>query len=128
MQMYGISGALHAMGYQKKRLQEDLRKKIALVIKERIRDPRVPELVSVTDIVLSADTRHATVYLSIFGEEAYRQEALAVLNKAAAFVQHEVSAGIRNKYMPQLLFKLDSAIDKTTRIDSLLDALHDDLE
>ncbi len=116
------------MGYHKSRLREDLRQRITMVIKERIRDPRVPELVSVTDIVLSDDTRHATVYLSIFGDEAYRQDALDVLNKAAAFVQHQVSTGLRSKYMPQLLFKLDSAIDKTTRIDSLLDALHDDLE
>jgi ribosome-binding factor A len=116
------------MGFHQSRMRESLRKKIALIIKERIRDPRVPDLVTVTEVDLSPDTRHATVYLSMYGDTEQREGALGALNKAAAYIQHEVSGTIRTKFTPQLHFKMDAAIDRTSRIHSLLDSISDELE
>jgi ribosome-binding factor A len=109
------------------RLEEDLRREIAWAIANRVRDPRVPEVVTVTEIVLAPDTRNATVMVSIFGEEVVQKQAIEVLNKAAPFIQNIVAPRIRTKHFPRLYFKLDKSLDYRERLDGLLEKLKDDL-
>jgi ribosome-binding factor A len=109
------------------RLQEDFRREIAWAIAQRVRDPRVPDVVTVTEIMLAPDTRNATVMVSIFGEEAVQKEALDALNKAAPFIQNIVSPRIRIKHFPRLYFKLDKSLDYRDRLDDLLEKIKDDL-
>jgi ribosome-binding factor A len=109
------------------RLQEDFRREIAWVIANRVRDPRVPEVVTVNEIMLAPDTRNATVMISIFAEESVQKEALDVLNKAAPFIQNVVAPRIRIKHFPKLYFKLDKSLDYRERLDHLLENIKDDL-
>ena len=109
------------------RLKEDFRREIALVIANRVRDPRVPGVVSVTDILLAPDTRNATVLVSIFGDESVQNQAIEALNKAAPFIQNIVATRIRIKHFPRLYFKLDKSLDYRERLDGLLEKIKDDL-
>jgi ribosome-binding factor A len=109
------------------RLQEDFRREIAWVIANRVRDPRIPDVVTVTEIILAADTRNATVMVSIFGEESVQKQAIDVLNKAAPFIQNVVAPRIRIKHFPKLYFKLDRSLDYRERLDHLLEKIKDDL-
>ncbi len=109
------------------RLKEDFHREIAWAISNQVRDPRVPGIVTVTDIQLAADTRNATVMVSIYGEEAVQKEAIAVLNAAAPFIQNIVARRIRIKHFPKLFFKLDKSLDYRDQLDGLLDKIKDDL-
>ncbi len=109
------------------RMQEDFRREIAWVIANKVRDPRVPEVVTVTDISLAPDTRNATVMISILGEENIKKEAVEVLNKAAPFIQNIVAQRIRIKHFPKLYFKLDKSLDYRERLDDILENIKDDL-
>ena len=51
------------------RLREQLQHEIGTVIAQEMRDPRIPSIVTVTRIKLAQDTRNATVFVSIFGDE-----------------------------------------------------------
>jgi ribosome-binding factor A len=113
--------------FHKDRLQEDFRREIALAIANRVRDPRVPSVVTVSEILLSPDTRNATVMISIFGEEIAQKEAIDVLNKAAPFIQNIVAPHIRIKHFPRLYFKLDKSLDYREHLDDLLEKIKDDL-
>ena len=113
--------------FHKDRLQEDFRREIAWVIVNRLRDPRVPEVVTVAEIMLAPDTRNATVMVSIFGDESVQKQAIEVLNKAAPFIQNEVAPRIRIKHFPRLYFKLDKSLDYRERLDGLLEKIKDDL-
>jgi ribosome-binding factor A len=113
--------------FHKDRLQEDFRREIAWVIAHRVRDPRVPSVVTVNEILLSSDTRNATVIVSIFGEEIAQKQAIDVLNKAAPFIQNIVAPRIRIKHFPRLYFKLDKSLDYREHLDDLLEKVKDDL-
>jgi ribosome-binding factor A len=113
--------------FYKDRLQEDLRREIAWAIANRVRDPRVPDIVTVVDIQLAPDTRNATVIVSIFAEEIVQTQAIDVLNKAAPFIQNIVAPRIRIKHFPRLYFKLDKSLDNRERLDGLLEKIKDDL-
>lgn len=110
------------------RVKEELGRKISEVIAHRLRDPRIPPLVTVTDIKLAADTRNATVYVSIYGSEKEIKGALIALQHAAPFVQRLVAENMRIRHFPRLYFKLDKSIEYSQHINELLEQVKDDLE
>ncbi|MCP4748432.1 MAG: 30S ribosome-binding factor RbfA [Desulfobacteraceae bacterium] len=92
---------------------------IAEMLKKRISDPRIAD-VTLTGIKLSRDLRVATIYFSITGDKACRQEALNGLNRACGFFKRELAQQLDLRYMPDLKFFYDESIDYGARIEQLL--------
>ena len=109
------------------RLQEQLKHEIGTVIAQEMRDPRIPPVVTITQLKLAQDTRNATVFVSIFGDEKAKGDAIAALNTGAAFIQRLVSARVTVKHFPHLFFKLDNSLEHTQHINELLKEIKDDL-
>jgi ribosome-binding factor A len=108
-------------------IREDLQREISWTIKERVRDPRVPAIVGVTEVKLASDTRNATVFVSIYGDEKVRTGALIALNRAAPYIQNVVAQRVSMRNFPRLVFRLDDSIDRGMHIDELLKDIKDDL-
>ena len=108
-------------------IKAQLQREIGWTIKNRVRDPRVPEIVTVTGIKLASDLRNATVYVSVYGDEKIRTGALVALNRAAPFVQRTVSRRISIRHFPKLIFRLDDSVDRSLHIAELLREVQDDL-
>ena len=75
--------------------------------------------VSVTEVRMSPDLRHATVFIKpLMG----RDEAvvLKALRTNTAFLQREVAHRIRMKYAAKLKFLLDESFDEASHIDTIL--------
>ncbi|MBD3316273.1 MAG: 30S ribosome-binding factor RbfA [Chitinivibrionales bacterium] len=109
------------------RVKEQLRREIAWAIQNEVRDPRVPPMVTVSEIKLAADTRNATVFVSIYDTPEKRKDALVALNGAAPFIQNIVAQRVSIKHFPKLHFKLDESLDRREHINELLDKIKDDL-
>jgi ribosome-binding factor A len=108
-------------------IRENLIREIGWVISNEMRDPRIPPIVSVTDLKLGSDTRNATVYVSVMGDEKVKKGALIALNRAAAYIQKLISGRVSMRHFPVLLFKHDDSIERGTRINELLKEIKDDL-
>ena len=113
--------------YHHSHVREQLIREIGWVIQNKVRDPRVPMIVSVTDMKLAGDTRNATVYVNVFGDDKVKTGALIALNRAAPFIQHHVSQRVKLRHLPKLLFKIDDSIERGMHIDELLREVKDDL-
>jgi ribosome-binding factor A len=109
------------------RLAEQLQKEIGIVIAQELRDPRIPPVVTVVQIKLAQDTRNATVFVSVFGEEKEKSEAIVALNGAAPYIQRVVAGRITVKHFPRLLFKLDNSVEHGRHINDLLKDIQNDL-
>jgi len=110
------------------RLSEMLRREIGTVIAQKVRDPRIPDIVTITEVKLSSDTKNATVYASIMGgDEEEKLGAIDALNKAAPFIQRTVAQHVVTKNFPRLLFKLDTSIEYGQHINDLFKEIQDDL-
>ena len=116
------------MAWYNDRVKEELSRKISQVIAQRLRDPRIPSLVTVTDIKLAADTRNATVYISVFGSESEVKGAMIAMQRAAPFIQRLVSETMKIRHFPKLYFKLDKSLEYAQHINGLLEQVKDDLE
>jgi len=108
-------------------IKEHLHREIAWVITNKVNDPCIRDLVTVTDIKLAPDTRNATVYISIYGDDEQKGKAVSALNRAASFIQRCISPRISLKNFPKLYFKIDSSLERGQHINSLLEQVKDDL-
>ena len=113
------------MSRRSARVGDVLRQEISDVILRRIRDPRV-QLATVSAVEVSPDLRHATVRVSVLGEEQVREECLEALRHAAGYIRSQLARKLRNmRVLPELLFELDRGPEYSHKIDQLLEHLHD---
>ena len=75
--------------------------------------------VSVTEVRMSADLRHASAFIkALLGED--EELVLKALRTNTAFFQREVAQRLRLKYAPKLKFVPDESFDTARKIESLL--------
>ena len=77
--------------------------------------------VSITEVRMSPDLRHATVFVKplLGADEA---EVLKALRKNVRYLRGEVSKRVNTKYAADLKFLPDESFDEGSRIDKLLRA------
>ena len=78
-------------------------------------------LVSVTEVRMSPDLRHATAFVKpLLGQD--EEAVLKALRTNTAYLQREVAHRVRTKYAAKLKFLPDESFDEGDRIDALLRA------
>lgn len=76
-------------------------------------------VVSVTEVRMSPDLRHATVFVkSLLGQD--EEAVLKALRTNTAYLQREVARAMRLKYASKLKFLADESFDEGSHIDRLL--------
>lgn len=80
-------------------------------------------LVSITEVRMSPDLRHATVFVKpLLGQD--EDAVLKALRQNTAFFQREVARRVRMKYAAKLKFLADESFDEGSHIDSILRSEH----
>ena len=86
-------------------------------------DVLASHLVSITEVRMSPDLRHATAFVkALLGKD--EEVVLKALRTHTAFFQREVAARVRTKYAAKLKFLADESFDQGSHIDRLLRADH----
>jgi ribosome-binding factor A len=76
-------------------------------------------MVSITEVRMSPDLRHATVFVKpLLGRD--EEAVLKALRTNTAYLQREVAHRIQNKYAAKLKFLADESFDEGSHIDQLL--------
>lgn len=84
-------------------------------------DTLVNHMVSVTEVRMSPDLRHATVFVKpLLGKD--EDVVLKALRTNTAYLQREVASRVQTKYAAKLKFLADESFDEGSHIDSLLRA------
>ena len=75
--------------------------------------------VSVTEVRMSPDLQHASVFVkALLGED--EEIVLKALRTNTAFFQREVAQRLRLKFAPKVKFLADESFDTASRIESIL--------
>jgi ribosome-binding factor A len=117
-----------AADWYNSRVTEDLLREILWVINNKVSDPKLPSMVSVTSIQLAKDTRNATIMISVFGTHMEKINAIKVLNRAAKFIQNTVAKRVKIKNFPRFYFKIDNSFEDIDSVNTILDRVKDDLD
>lgn len=109
------------------RVGEQMKKELSEIISRKLKDPRIG-FVTVTDVEVTGDLQQATVYISVLGNDAEKEQTLLGLSKSKGFIRSEIGQRIRLRKTPELSFEFDTSVAYGTRIDNLLREIKDPKE
>jgi ribosome-binding factor A len=107
---------------RQQRIGDYLRRELALLIQQELRDPRIG-MVNVNDVNVSRDLSIARVFVTFVGELEVqeREEAVGVLNKAGGFLRSKIAVSNHMRTTPRLLFVFDESVHRGAILSSLID-------
>lgn len=114
------------MSRRSERTSKLIQREISGLLEREVNDPRLNKLVSVTEVTLSPDLKHAKVYVSTLGTEINKKDLLAGFNNASGFLRKELAAHLRLRQIPQLSFHYDDSIERGARLLELIGELSTD--
>jgi ribosome-binding factor A len=112
------------MSERMRRVNESIRQVLSEAVPE-LKDPRIG-FVTVTAVTTSPDLRHATVYVSVLGNERKRDATLRGLTAAHGVLQSTIAHELKLKRTPQLAFEYDPSVERGVRMTKLIDELAPD--
>jgi ribosome-binding factor A len=92
---------------------------VAEMLERRIKDPRLGFL-TVTDVRVSGDTQHATVFYTVMGGAEAIDSTAAALASATGLIRSEVGKQLGLRHTPSIEFVLDAVPENARHIDELL--------
>jgi ribosome-binding factor A len=92
---------------------------VAEMLERRIKDPRLG-FVTVTDVRLSGDTQHASIFYTVFGEEEDVTASAVALESAKGLIRSEVGKALATRHVPTLEFIHDALPENARHIEELL--------
>jgi ribosome-binding factor A len=105
--------------YRSVRVGELIQTEIAELLLRQIKDPRL-NMATVSRVEVTPDLRYARVYISHLGNEVEQRMAIEGFLHAAGFIRNQLGKRLKLRHVPQLSFKLDTAIAYGVRISSIL--------
>ena len=106
------------------RIGEELRRVISDIIRSKIKDPRIPEIISVTNVLVTNDLSFAKIFVEIMGTKEEQEAALEGLNSAKGFIKKEISSEVKLRQMPELVFILDETLDINLKMEKLIEEVN----
>lgn len=108
------------------RINSLLQEVISEVIHREIKNPHLPDFISITRVETSKDLQHAKVFISVIGAKENRDQALSILQSSSGFIARQASKKIILRYFPALNFVWDDTLDKQMHIHNILENINEE--
>ncbi|HYH26152.1 MAG TPA: 30S ribosome-binding factor RbfA [Blastococcus sp.] len=111
-----------------RKLAVRIRQIVSAAIESQIKDPRLG-MVTVTDARVTSDLREATVFYTVYGDEAAIADSAKALTSATGVLRSTVGRQTGIKFVPSLTFVADIVPDTARELEEALErARHADAE
>ncbi len=104
------------------RVGEEIRHALSAVfLRGEIRDPVLHDVsITVTEVRVSPDLKHATAFvMPLGGGGARREEILAALTRVAPWIRGQIARAVQLRVSPMVGFRLDTSFDVADEIDAV---------
>lgn len=105
------------------RVRKALIREISDLLRKDVKDPRVTGIVSVTDVELSTDCRHAKVFVSVYGDQEAQNSTMKALESCTGFIRSEIGKRINLRFAPEIVFKIDHSLERGSRVSLILEKI-----
>ena len=103
------------------KLADRIKVVVAQALERRVKDPRLG-FVTITDARVTNDLQHATVYYTVFGDDAQQADTKAALESARGILRAEVGKNITVRLTPTLEFVADEIPVNAGHLEELIRA------
>lgn len=109
---------------REKRLNSEFQKEIYSILKNKIKNPAISEMFSISEVDVTNDLKHAKVFVSVFSTDKVKAQAtFEAICASAKVVRTELSKTMRIRTVPELHFVTDNSTDYGNKIDKILSTL-----
>lgn len=92
---------------------------VAGLLERRVKDPRLG-FVTITDVRLTGDGQHASVFYTVLGDETARRDSATALASATGLIRSEVGKHLGARHTPSIEFILDSVPEVAQELEDLI--------
>lgn len=96
---------------------------VAGALETLVKDPKLG-FVTVTEVRVTGDLQHATVFYTVLGDEPEREAAAEVLNTYRGRIRSHVGKGLGIRLTPSIEFVLDALPEDAAHLDDVMRAVH----
>ena len=93
------------------RINGEVQKVLAEVIRGEIKDPRISPLTSVVAVEVAPDLKSCKAWISVLGGEEAREATLQGLKSAEGFIKSRLAKTINLRNTPNITFVMDQSIE-----------------
>ena len=120
------------------RINKEVMRALAEIIRTEIKDPRLDPLTSVMSVEVAPDLKTCKVEVSVYGDEEHQQDTLKALRSASGYIRMLLAKKVDLRNTPELTFHMDNStqygIEMMHKIDEVMEeqraraALRGDIE
>ena len=101
------------------RISAEVARELDRILRDEVHDPRLGGTWSILRAEVTRDLRYCKVRVSVLEPEK-RKDVMAALKSAAGFIRRELGKRVELRYVPELLFEMDTNIEYAAHISEVL--------
>ncbi len=109
-------------GNRSHRVGGQILREISHLLLTKVKDPRLKGI-TLTDVRVTKDLRHASVYYSLLGKDEQKREVQAGFESAKGFIRKEIGERLHLRYVPDIQFQYDTSLETGQKMERLLEKL-----
>ena len=102
-----------------RKVQERILQTVASMIGRQVKDPRL-ELVTITDVRVTGDLQHASIFYTVLGDDEQREKAARAFASAQGLFRSRVGKALGLRLTPTLEFILDALPESAAALEDAL--------
>lgn len=110
------------------RVNVEVQRELANIIRGGIKDPRINPLTSVVDVEVAPDLKSCKAYISVLGDLESQKNTLAGLKSAEGYIRRELARTINLRNTPEIRFILDQSIEYGVNMSKLIDDVNKNIK
>ena len=106
-------------------LNGEFQRDIYDIIKNKIHNPLISAMFSITKVDTSKDLAHAKVYVSVYSTDKEKQEStFNAIKEESKKIRYELSKVSRTRTVPELQFILDGSIEYSDKMEKIFNQIN----
>ena len=110
------------------RINGEVQRVLAEIIRSGIKDPRIAPLTSVVSVEVAPDLKTCKAWISVLGDEKAVEDTLAGLQSASGFIKSKLAKEINLRNTPEIRFVMDQSIAYGVSMSKKIDEVNRDLK
>lgn len=103
------------------RVNAEVQRELAEIIRGGIKDPRIYPMTSVTAVEVAPDLKTCKAYISVLGDAQAKKDTLAGLRSAESYIRRQLAKTVNLRNTPEIRFILDESIEYGVTMSKLID-------
>ena len=103
------------------RINGEVQRELANIIRGGIKDPRISPLTSVVAVEVAPDLKTCKAYISVLGDSEAQKVTLEGLKSAEGYIRRELAHTVNLRNTPEIRFILDQSIEYGVHMSKIID-------